>query len=275
MADDKSIDYENSLRPLTPKALADYGELEKAVIGGDFSFSGQWTNSYRIYAAAGAQWYKTYRGYLTIAKQDSHQRDVLKLSIGRNILLPYQTAYQKTLVEMLCNDDEYGRPTDWTLDNTIADFSGSEDKICSRYNEISRLAGALLVKDYVSGRVTTRYNGLVSSDISLMAVVQKYGKEPPLDTFMMLEELDKAKPGQMISYLGTEKFDMGGRAVETFRYQQTGFGTLPKDYYVDSRSKRLLILISGQEAYILDDSYIKTHEKAVDYIKKGGFKDEQ
>jgi len=271
MADNEFLQFENSLRLLTPQALESYGELERAVLpAAGFAYASPWVNNYRIFAVGTTTWHRTHRGYLTISKHAHPQKGVLKLSVERNIILSYQTAYQKTLMDMLCNDDELVRPTDWTLDNTIVDFGGEEEKVCSKYNEISRLAGVLLVKDYVSGRVTTRYTGLVSTDISLMTAVQNYGQEPPQDSFTMLEEMDKPKPGQSIRYIGIEKFRMGGKDITSYWYQQTGCGILPTNYYVDSKDGRLLIMISGMKAYILDDAYIKTQEKVVEFLKKRG-----
>ncbi len=271
MADNRFQQFENSLRVLTPAALESYGELEKAKFTtGDFSYGGIWTNNYRLFAVSTTTWYRTHRGYITISKKEQPLKDVLKLSIERDIILSYQAAHQKTTIDMLCRDDELGRPTDWTLDNAIVDFADGQEKVCSKYNEISRLAGTLLVKDYVTGRITMRYTGFISSDLSLLAVVQKYGKEPPDVTFTMLEEMDKPKPGQSLRYIGIEKFKMAGTDITSHCYQQLGCGILPTNYYVDSKNGRLLLVISGMKAYILDDGYMETHKKAVEFLTKRG-----
>ncbi len=269
MAEKSFLQFENSLRVLTPQALESYGELEKAVLpAGDFSYGSHWTNNYRIYTAGTTTWYRTYRGYLTISRKQWSQKDVLKISVERNIILSYQAAFQKMTIDMLCRDDSLARPTDWTLDAAITDLG--QETPCSHYNEISRFASVLLVKDYAMGKVTTRYNGLISTDLSLMVAVQNYGKEPPADDFTMLEEMDKPKHGQSLRYIGIEKFKMGGTDMTAYCHQQVGCGILPTNYYIDTKTGRLLIAISGMKAYILDDSYMKTHDKVVEFLAKRG-----
>ena len=236
-------------RPLTPRVLMELGAIRRLPPAPkDFRPDGQWTGTYRIW---------TCHGY---GKSGNEDFGVLRIarSVGRG-----QTATLKvdrtlvttgplrhvTQAKIVCGPGPLGSPVAWEVVNRVI---GPDGKV---RNELGRVAKARirngLIEITTGGRTFSRPGSTrLVSDWGLFDAVQRL----PLDArsvleFDVLEGLDLLKKDHRLSYAGA---DTRPGAPTLHRFCQIGPGVLPYEYWLDE-AHRLLVVVTGSRAYILDD----------------------
>ncbi len=89
-----------------------------------------------------------------------------------------------------------------------------------------------------------------TSNWSLMAALPRLGgREIEPLTFTLLDYLDERKDEQVLSYVGTQEINLGGRTTKLSGYQLLGRGNLPMEYWLDEQ-KRLVLLLGRERCLV-------------------------
>lgn len=86
-------------RPLTPEALAEYGELATVQPKGNLDPDGAWQQSYRIWMTGGA--WDSYQGYVTL-KRTPLEDNEFRLDALECLLMPRTRSVHETKVTARC-----------------------------------------------------------------------------------------------------------------------------------------------------------------------------
>lgn len=262
------------LKPLSPAALEEYGALKNVTAPtGDFDPSGNWKHVYHI-RLTGPPW-KNDRGYLVVQRTTGAGTADARLSV-KQVTLQTSGPVQRdhtlglhvTKVELDCRDDMLSTPVRWSLSSRLYNAINDNEYPTARVMVQGRARnGHCTLKtgnDQFRRKLPARYTCLWS----LFDALQRLpGKETPETKFALLQELDKLKDGQRLSYREETDISFGGRKIATTCYQHLGQGILPYRYYTGPAG-RLLLAVSGQRAYILDPDAPTKVQKRIEWKKK-------
>ena len=273
MAQSKSADRNRTRsQPLTLAALEEYDALAGFVPPtGDFDSEGPWKHVYRLWlVASGGLAPKPadmhYRGFLEVDRKPSPNGKGITLSVHQSIL-QHTPGVHDTRAIVACAADDLTSPRSWKLIHTV--FDGRLKPVPEgRVEQHGKLTDDTLRID--DGRGCVRSIKLpaarLTSNWSLLDAVGRLPRQgmPPLQ-FAMLQELDQLKESQQVSYRGSGDHVLNGKTVTLHRYQHTGRGILPYDYYTDAEG-RLLVAIGGLRAYILDPHVRELHKQCLGWF---------
>jgi hypothetical protein len=236
-------------KPLSLEALREYGAFEGFQAPGAFDPEGTWTHTYRIWLVGTGRDHD--RGSLRI-ERGAPANGSTTLDVALTVRQAAGTT-QDTKAKVECRTDPLCTPTSWQMSSMILDAQGQP--IEATKVEQSAIVGSEGV-EVTTGDVTSlrKVPRPFTSNWSLFDAVQRLPGEAakPLQ-FTLLEDLELVKRGQRLSFRETVEFDFGGGAQVLHGYDQVGEGILPYHYWVDEHS-RLLVVISGIRAYILDST---------------------
>lgn len=246
-------------RPLTPWVLMELGAIRRLPpTGKDFRPDGQWTSTYRIWACHG------YRnsgnedfGFLRIARFVGRgQTATLKVD---RALVTAGPLRHVTKAKIVCGPGPLGSPVSWEVANRVIGPDGKAR------NELGSAAQARtrngLIEITTGGRTFSRPGSTrLATDWGLFDAVQRLPFEArSVLEFDVLEGLGLLKKGHRLSYEGA---DTSPGTQTLHRFCQIGPGVLPYEYWLDE-AHRLLVVVTGSRAYILDD-------RAEAALRKGG-----
>ena len=246
-------------RPLTPEALADYGELKTPPPMRKFQPEGEWKQIWRIWMTGGA--WDNYRGYLAIERKKSKE-GICDLSILQALLSDRTRTIHEMKVSMRGLDDALGRPASWRLLSRIYDPKSQEEFQEAKVDQSGSLAKPKSLEITTNGHkrilpVSRRW----TSNWSLFEAVQRLSREAmkPME-FDLLEDLDMLKTNHRLVRRGEEILRIGDKNIAATRFDQIGRGCLPQRYYIDGKG-RLLLTHTELRAYILDAKTMDAHQK--------------
>jgi hypothetical protein len=137
-------------------------------------------------------------------------------------------AQEKLTAVVLCRQDALSTPVSWTVDSCILDVAA---------HQIA----------HTSASQTGHSDGLVSvtSNWSLLDAVQRLPFAAQAVRFDLIEDMTLPKPNQLLRYAGSP-------SPGIHRFEQTGWGVLPVEYWLDD-SHRLLMAVYGVRAFVLEE----------------------
>ena len=254
---------------MSPAALGEYGELARVrPPKGEFDPKGDWQHSYRLWVA-GRPW-RTYRGFLKLARTKEEGDEPIKLSVSQSIIQSHQCAIHECEANISCTDDGLATPRSWQLSAAILDVCG-EGKLRGagmRHSaEIECGKVAILRGKHKTVRDVPK---AYTANWCLFEAVQRLPTDAKMRLeFTLFDELDKWKTGHRLTYRGKTAIPFGKEEVPAHCFVQVGRAALPREYFVDEQH-RLLLVISGLQAYILDSKVDARHEKVVKWLARRG-----
>lgn len=212
---------------------------------GRFDPDRPWRSVFGVYTLAGRG---GRTGRLEIERKTASGHDfVLDMAYEKN--LPGHIQHIKA--KMHCLDDELATPARATVGSEIRRRGGGVLRDTKLQKTVRAENGQVLIADeHHEERVAVESAWTVNW--ALFDAVQRLPRKTfdPIK-FVMLDHFDQFKGGQIISY--REKIDvtLAGRTIRLHRFDHLGEGIVPWVYWVDDL-RRLLFVVSGLEAYILE-----------------------
>ncbi len=144
-------------------------------------------------------------------------------------------------------------PVGWWFESRLLDAAGktiANTKMKKtgllKEDDILITCGQDVQKIKVTGPCTTNW--------SLFDAVQRLPREKTKpQRFTLIDHFDQIKPGYLLSYRKTMDVSLGGQKLRLVAYDQVGRGNVPWVYWLD-RQGRLLFIVAGLEAYVLESS---------------------
>ena len=233
--------------PITPSMLMELDALTKLPPApGNFSPSGNWMHSYRIWTCHGYRESGNQNvGFLRIERSGS-SGNTFALNIHQEVV---QTDAITHIIDgkIKCRNNRLASPIQWRLQSR---FFGPDGK------HISELLSSDNGKAAEGTETTT-------SDLSLFEAVQRlaYDKGSSV-SFDLLEGMRLSKPSHRLFYRGVSPMKIEGQDIPLHCFVQLGSGILPYEYWLDSRH-RLLAVASMNKAYILDEKAEQIIEREI------------
>lgn len=250
-------------RPLTPEALAEYGELATVQPIGNFNPDGEWEQSYRIWMTGG-DW-DSYQGYVTL-KRTPLENNEFRLDVLECLLMPRTRSVHETKVTARCRCNTLATPVTWHLNSRIYDTKTEEAFEDARVEQDGTADNSQIVITTNGRKNTTSDPPAWTWNWSLFEATQhRPGTEECPAGFSLLDDLDAMKAGQRLIRRGETTIQIGNIDVPVLRYDQIGRALLPTRYYVDE-SGRLLLAHTELRAYILDAAVQETHAKKLKWL---------
>jgi len=238
--------------PITPGMLVELdGSTKLLPAPGNFSPSGNWIHSYRIWTCHGYRESGNQNvGFLRI-ERIGNSGDTFVLNIRQEIV---QTDTITHIIDgkIKCRNNQLASPVQWRLQSR---FTGTDGK------HISELPSS---NNGMANEKVERN----TSDFCLFEAVQRlaYDKDNSV-SFDLLEGMRLLKPGHRLLYRGAHPIKTDGRDIPLHCFVQLGSGILPYEYWLDD-NHRLLAAISMNKAYILDEQAEQIIEKETEEARK-------
>ncbi len=236
-------------KPLSLQALQEYGAFEGFQAPGSFDREGAWTHAYRIWLVGQAR--QRDRGSLRIERA-APANGSATLDVALTVRQAVGTT-QETKAKVECRTNPLATPTSWQMSSVVLDAEGQpiEATKVDQTAVVGSKGAEVTTGDVTSLRKVPRP---FTSNWSLLDAVHRLpGDEMKPLQFTLLEDLELVKRGQRLSFRESVEFDFGGGTQALHGYHQIGEGILPYHYWVDEHN-RLLVVISGIRAYILDST---------------------
>ncbi len=238
--------------PLTPTLMEELGALNNYPPSSeDFKPDGNWVNTYRIWTCHGYRKSGNQNvGFLRIKRLINSQSS-LTLKVHQEVL---QADAFVNIIEATidCRNNQLASPIQWKVSSR---FRGANGKFISELSSNDN--------DVADERLDRS-----TGDWCLFEAVQrlKTSKKTIL-AFDMLEGLILLKKDQRLFYRGLHPTRIGGENRPLHCFVQLGSGILPCEYWLDDHH-RLLVVISMNKAYILDEQAEKITRRLVENERK-------
>lgn len=219
---------------------------------GPFDPLGAWSHSYRICNLAGGD-----RGSVRIARTPSDGGGATLEIEATKLLFTFLDGKPLNLKNPLnarirCNSDALSTPIEWEFDTHTLLLDGKRAPELSVHQSGRTVSGGVRLKTGDS-EAALRLPAPFTLQWSLFDAIQRLKR--PLDRqvrFTMLRDFDQPKPEQVLAWRGSTKARLqNGVVLELDSFEQVGQGVLPIAYWLN-KSGRLLFVISGLEAYIME-----------------------
>ena len=160
---------------------------------------------------------------------------------------------QRVGAEIACRGDALATPVRWTFCSELTGRADGAEPIEGTRIEQSAVAeaGQVEIRDGTRSR-RLAVGPPFTINWALFEAVGRLPREPfdPIG-FTLLDHFDQPKPCQVLSYRLSTDVELAGQPVRLHAYDQLGEGIVPWIYWVDDAG-RLLMAVSGLEAYVLD-----------------------
>ena len=250
-------------RPLTPEALAEYGELATVQPKGNLDPDGEWEQSYRIWMTGGA--WDSYQGYVTL-KRTPLENNEFRLDVVEALLMARTRSVHETKVTAQCRCNTLATPVSWHLDSRVYDLKTEEEFQDAKVKQEGTADNSQIAITTNGRKKTASAAPAWTWNWSLFEAMQRRpGAEDCPGSFDLLDDLDSMKAGQRLIRRGKTTIPIGNDDVPVLRYDQIGRALLPTRYYVDE-SGRLLLAHTELRAYILDATVQETHAKKLKWL---------
>ena len=239
--------------PLSPAVLARLGAFEELPeTPPDFDPAGSWANKYLVFVCRGyVERGNEGVGVLRLERTPDETGSGFVLTVRQRMVMDPGHVHE---IEVLarCRADRLATPVTWRLLSRFLDPRGREISGLAGEERGELQDGKIAVTRGGSERIRP-LPGPVTSDWGLMEAVQRFaaGSGSP-GAFAMLQSFTTLRAGQRIVAVREERV---GEPINgpLLRITQIGRGTLPYDYWLFPRERRLAILTTGPRAYILND----------------------
>ena len=222
---------------------------------GKFAPDAAWIQTYGVYTLAGRKLGGSRVGKLEIRRAVGNKgAAALRVQYDRNLT----GGFQKTAGTIHTRaDDTLNQPRTWSFQTQLLDAAGKPIAHTRQTKTGTVVAGVVQIKD-ATGTKKHKIPGRCAMNWGLFDVVQRLGREKtkPM-SFTLIDHFDQVKPDYTLSYRKTLDVPVGRRKIRLTAYDQIGRGNVPWVYWVDARG-RLLLVVAGLEAYMLEDSRDKT-----------------
>jgi hypothetical protein len=240
--------------PLTPSLLRELGALTVfPATPDDFTPEGNWTNAYRIWTCHGyRESGNDLEGLLRVQRRAGRSAGPFALEVHQEILND-GGALNIVDASIACSDDELASPVRWELSSHFIglDEKPIEDLAVKETVEVKGRSLQVTAQGKTFKRPTSRR---LTADWCLFEVVQRLPFEEGTSlTFDLLEGLSLLREDHRLSYRGRYPMTTADGDVTLRGFHQLGHGVLPCEYWLDYRH-RLVIAVTGNRAYILDES---------------------
>ena len=238
--------------PLTPQMLDELGALGR-MSPVDVSPSGQWTDTYRIWACHG------YResgnetvGTLKIQRTPSQSEDTFVLKVAQRIKNDASIVHDLD-AQITCQADTLATPIKWRTKSTFQDPKGAIIRDLGT-EQTGRVNGNTIeIKTHGKAR-TVNPTGQFTGDWCLLEAVQRMPYTDAVPIRMdVLKEMDLLQTDHRMVYKGLDSVAQQGTDMPLHHFQQWGRGMLPYDYWLDQHH-RLQIFVTLSIAYIRDEN---------------------
>lgn len=223
---------------------------------GGFDPKDNWKLCYRVYTLAGRKPGSGHPAGSLWLKRKKHGSDSFILKVDYQKQLPGQWK-QSVVAEIHCLSDTLSTPLKWTFDSEIIGHVEAFQNTKLKKSGVFK-NGKMVVEDGKYRReimVPSPY----TVNWALFDAVQRMSRAPGTESaavkkllkFTMFDHFDQVKEKQSLQYRKTAQVVVGTKPIELHAYEHLGEGIVPWIYWVDSKG-RLLFVISGQEAYLLE-----------------------
>ena len=237
---------------LAPQMLDELGALGR-MSPVDVSPSGQWADTYRIWACHG------YResgnetvGTLKIQRTPSQSEDTFVLNVAQKIKNDASIVHDLD-AQITCQADTLATPIKWRTKSTFQDPRGAIIRDLGT-EQTGRVNGNTIeIKTHGKTR-TVNPTGQFTGDWCLLEAVQRmpYTDAAPI-RMDVLKEMDLLQTDHRMVYKGLDSVALQGTDMPLHHFQQWGRGMLPYDYWLDQHH-RLQIFVTLSIAYIRDEN---------------------
>lgn len=254
--------------PLTPALLAELGAMgEFTPASEDFRPDGNWVNTYRIWACHGYRESGNYNvGFVRIRRAAGKANESFTLKVHQEVV-EVDGMLNVIDAEIKCLNNQLASPVQWHLSSRFINADGkpvgeleTEERAVIKGNVMSVETGGQTFKRKVSPQL--------SCDWCLFEAVQRLAFEKKSSlVFAMLEGLSSLKEDQRLSYREVYPRKIRAKDVSLHRFDQLGCGILPYEYWLDN-NHRLMVAITMNKAYILDEQAEKTIRQRTEQLQK-------
>ncbi|NOZ22836.1 MAG: hypothetical protein GXP25_17300 [Planctomycetes bacterium] len=242
---------------------------------GAFEPTSDWEMAYGVYTLGSVRRGPGHRtGTVRLRRQAAG--DGATLTVNYEKPQAGKTTYRLT-AELHCRTDALSTPTRWTCQSVAVDADGKPVPNTSLKKSAEATEGVIVITD---GKRERRIpvGSAYTTNWSLFDAVQRLPRRAfdPI-RFTLIDNLDQVKPDHTLSFRTSDEVVLGekrvrqkkvvelekgrirktrwaktgGRPVRLHAYDHLGEGVVPEVYWVDDPG-RLLFMVAGLEAYILD-----------------------
>jgi len=253
--------------PLTPTLLDELGAVSKFPPSPeDFKPDGNWMNTYRIWTCHGYRQNGNQNvGFLRLKRIPDSDK-AFALNVHQEVV---ETDGISNIIEanIKCVKSQLAVPVEWRLSICFIDANGNEITQLRTETSGSKKKGVLRVQTS-EHTFKSKEPTWLTCDWCILEAIQhlKFSKKSSL-VFDMLEGLSVLKENQRLSYRGLYPTKMSGEDIPLHCFVQLGSGILPCEYWLDYRH-RLLVMVSMNKAYILDEQAEKITRQIVEKARK-------
>ena len=256
--------------PYTPRTLEEFKIANTfSPVEKNYSPAGSWEHLYRIWGGQG--WIDhNYRNIGTLKLErigrESGQRFMLRI---QQKVVHLGGIVHTIAAEAECHQNEIASLIEWNLTSTMTDTSGNPVPELNLNYEGRMKSGA--IEKTVNGITSTlSTDGPVTSDWTMFEAIQRmpFGK-PQTGVFNSMDGLTVLKKNHRLHYREQHAENMKKQNYALRNFYQLGYGVLPYDWWVDE-NHRLLMMISTNRIYFLDENAEKAFKDNVTSLREGG-----
>ena len=261
-------------RPLSPRTLEEIEALNPfPEPKPGFNPYGNWKHLYRIWLNHG--YYGLLNldaGYLRLERKKTDEPGRFILSVEQKSI-NWEGIEGTIKADIVCYNDSIAALHSWTYSSTFTDPQGTVLPELSVSHKMDFKEGNLIQE--INGNRYTRHSGplttFMTSDWGLFEAVQRL----PFDRsahaeFDVYEGLTVLKKNHRLKCREKHNDSFKNLDIPLSGFVQMGDGVLPYEYWLD-RHHRLLMAISGDRLYILDDNAGETYNAEVARHRGGEF----
>jgi len=253
-------------RPLTVHSLAEYGGLDFDPPQSEFRAAGPWELSWQIWLLTPSKKESHHHGFVRIQKGALRSDSTFLLSVEQHIIEQHGITRQKAQIR--CRSDAVATPLWWEKR-----FDARFPKMNRTYASVGfEKKGSLSGSRIFDGALQKTVALPLSSNWSLLEALQRLaaGVTSEMPPFTLLDELEKIKEEQRITFAGRRQIAFGTKEISVNCYRHVGRAMLPWRYYFDLQG-RLLIALSGLQALILNPQVEEIQRKRLKRLGWEGF----
>ena len=237
--------------PLSPDVITDLGGIGAFPERSARRADGRWSAAYRIWTCYGHRSRgNTVVGTLRLLRRPA--REGFELVVDQTVRNAGGVV-ERLAAQVLCSDDPLASPRQWSITIRFTDKAGKAKTALTRREEARLTDGKIEVT--TAGKTFQRpASRHLTADWCLFEAVGRlpFGKSAPLK-FDLLEGLSLLKRDHRLAYAGQVETRWAERQVRLHKFHHFGRGLLPYEYWLDDQH-RLLLVVTGPRAYILDDA---------------------
>lgn len=264
-----ALGFDRVGEPYTPRVLESLGVLNAFPDKKDFSPNKPWLHTYRIWGGHGFIKVRNFNiGILLIERLQSESDTVISFRIQQKIV-HLGGIVQILTATVTSKNDSIASLVEWNLVSTITDTSGSLSRELN-LEHVAKIQDNTIQRTINGQKSTIKLDTPLSSDWTMFEAIQRLPFETPsIPAFDSLDGLTVLKKNHRLFYRNNHSENMTKQNIRLHNFYQLGHGVLPYEYWLDE-NHRLLMMITGNRNYILDENAEKVFQENVTSLRKGG-----